>query len=378
MLAMMENHTWWVLQVFSVVFACLAFSYIARRVLRRLQTKLAQTPNPWDDAFVDAASRPVAYLIWLLGISFAAKLVKQTTNATIFDFIEPARRIGFVTIGAWFLVRVIKRAEANLGQHRKRTGQELDRTTLTALSNLGCISVIVTAVLISLQSLGYSVSGILAFGGVGGIAIGFAAKDMLANLFGSLMIYMDRPFKIGDWIRSPDREIEGTVEHIGWRVTRILTFDQRPLYVPNSVFSTVSLENPSRMTNRRIQETIGIRYGDFPALSKILDEVRAMLLEHDGIDTQRTLMVNFNTFGASALEFFIYCFTKTTNWAEYHAVKQDILLKIGRIIAENGGDFAFPTTTLHIPEGLALRSPARRHHAGTLDATSGKSLNTLA
>ena len=82
---------------------------------------------------------------------------------------------------------------------------------------------------------------------MGGIAVGFAARDLLANFLGGLSIFMDRPFAVGDWIRSPDREIEGTVEDVGWRVTRIRTFDQRPLYVPNSVFSTVALENPSRL-----------------------------------------------------------------------------------------------------------------------------------
>ena len=113
-----------------------------------------------------------------------------------------------------------------------------------------------------LQSLGVSVSGLLAFGGIGGIAVGFAARDLLANFLGGLSIYLDRPFTVGDWIRSPDREIEGTVEEIGWRMTRIRTFDQRPLYVPNSIFASVALENPSRMNNRRIYETLGIRYED--------------------------------------------------------------------------------------------------------------------
>ena len=103
-----------------------------------------------------------------------------------------------------------------------------------------------------MQALGYSISGVLAFGGIGGIAVGFAAKDLLANFFGGLMIYLDRPFSVGDWIRSPDKNIEGTVEEIGWRLTRIRTFDKRPLYVPNSTFTQISVENPSRMLNRRI------------------------------------------------------------------------------------------------------------------------------
>ncbi|WP_258868179.1 mechanosensitive ion channel family protein [Alkalilimnicola ehrlichii] len=130
--------------------------------------------------------------------------------------------------------------------------------------------VIVIAGLVVLQTLGISIAGVLAFGGVGGIAVGFAARDLLANFFGGLTVYLDRPFSVGDWIRSPDREIEGTVERIGWRQTRIRTFDLRPLYVPNSTFNSIALENPSRMSNRRIFETIGIRYNDADKMATIV------------------------------------------------------------------------------------------------------------
>lgn len=94
------------------------------------------------------------------------------------------------------------------------------------------------------------------------------------------MLYFDRPFSIGDWIRSPDRNIEGTVAEIGWRITKITTFDNRPLYVPNSLFSSISVENPGRMTNRRITTTIGLRYEDAAKVGVIVEAVREMLKNH--------------------------------------------------------------------------------------------------
>ena len=205
--------------------------------------------------------------------------------------------------------------------------------------------------MVALQSLGYSISGVLAFGGVGGIAVGFAARDLLANFFGGLMIYMDRPFNVGEWIRSPDKEIEGTVEKIGWRLTTIRTFDKRPLYVPNSLFNNISVENPSRMLNRRIKETIGIRYDDLSKMKKIIDDVKKMLKEHPEIDKNKTLIVNFNEFAPSSLDFFVYTFTKTTDWVHYHEIKQEIMLSIINIIESNGAECAFPTSTLHISSG---------------------------
>jgi MscS family membrane protein len=163
-----------------------------------------------------------------------------------------------------------------------------------------------------------------------------------------LMIYLDRPFSVGEWIRSPDKEIEGTVEDIGWRLTRIRTFDKRPLYIPNSVFASISVENPSRMTNRRIYETVGIRYEDIGSMDAIVDQVTAMLLEHPDIDASQTMIVNFNKFSASSVDFFVYTFTKTTNWNDFHRVKQDVLLKVAEVVAANRAEIAFPTSTVHI------------------------------
>jgi len=208
---------------------------------------------------------------------------------------------------------------------------------------------LITTGLVILQTLGISVTGVVAFGGIGGIAIGFAAQDLLANFFGGLIVYLDRPFSVGDWIRSPDREIEGTVEDIGWRVTVIRTFDKRPLYIPNSIFTTISVENPSRMLNRRIYETIGLRYRDSGKVREIIESVKKMLTKHEEIDTSTTLIVNFVTMGASSLDFFIYTFTKTTDWVHYHEVKQDVLLKIIDIVHAHDADIAFPTTTIDGP-----------------------------
>jgi MscS family membrane protein len=223
-----------------------------------------------------------------------------------------------------------------------------DETTVQAIAKVARLFFIVIGVLTVMQAFGLSLSGLLTFGGVGGLIVGLAAKDLLSNFFGGLMIYFDRPFKVGDWIRSPDRQIEGTVERIGWRMTSIRTFDKRPLYVPNSVFSNIVVENPSRMLNRRIFETIGLRYDDADKVPAIINDVREMLKNHKDIDTRQTLIVNFDAFGASSLNFFIYTFTKTVNWVRYHEVKQDVLLQVMAIIKQHEADIAFPTQTLKL------------------------------
>jgi len=347
-----ENNSY-LIQAFVVVFGSLVIDFIQRKVIKKLQRRLLKTKNKLDDAFVGALAKPVSVVIWAAGIALAADIIQKSTKAVIFSAVQPIRDTIIVAALGWFLIRLINNIEKAYIQSDK----EIDHTTVDAISKLLRISVIITAALVALQTLGYSVSGVLAFGGIGGIAIGFAAKDLLANFFGGLMIYLDRPFSVGDWVRSPDREIEGTVEKIGWRQTRIRTFDKRPLYVPNSIFNTIAVENPSRMKNRRIYETIGLRYDDASKVETIICKVKEMLLEHPEIDSRQTLIVNFNAFALSTLDFFIYTFTKTTNWIYFHEVKQDVLLKVMKIIADEGAEIAFPTSTIHLAKPPGIETP---------------------
>ena len=352
-----EGEYAWITQVFIIVFCSLILDFIQKHVINKLHLKLEQTNNLWDDLLIVSAKKPLTYMIWLMGFTLAAEVVQKQSDAAIFSVISPVREIGVIVIIMIFLLSLVKGAQDIFIEYETETGEkDFDKHTVEAISKLFRASIIITSSLVMLQTLGYSISGVLAFGGIGGVAVGFAAKDMLANFFGGLMIYLERPFKIGDWIRSNDRDIEGTVEHIGWRLTRIRTFDKRPLYVPNAVFSNISVENPSRMTNRRIYETIGIRYDDADKMQRITEEVKQMLLSHPEIDSQQTLIVNFNKFASSSVDFFVYTFTKTTDWVIFHEIKQEILLNIMGIIENNDSQIAFPTSTLHVqtmPEVIA-------------------------
>ena len=337
----------WVMELFLIVFVALSLGFFLNRLIDRLEVQAGKTKTVWDDALIEACRRPAIWLIWILGVNFAAGIAAQKMDSALQPLIDPINRLALIFLGALFITSFIKRAERNL-VHPDYISKPMDETTVRAVGKLLRASVIITAVLIALQLFGYSISGLLAFGGIGGIAVGFAAKDLLANFFGGLMIYLDRPFSVGDWVRSPDKEIEGTVEDIGWRLTRIRTFDKRPLYIPNSVFASISVENPSRMTNRRIYESVGIRYEDINCMGPIVEQVTNMLCEHPDIAAEQTMIVNFNKFSASSLDFFVYTFTKTTNWVEFHNIKQDVLLKIAAIIESNQAEIAFPTSTLHI------------------------------
>lgn len=338
----------WLPETLFVLLGVLLLILLSGKILLRVERATSLTDTVWDDALIHAVKRPLTVLLWVVGLAHVAGILDRETGVHALDYAQPARNIGVVACLAWFLIRMINNAAASLLRRPGSGGEAVDHTTVDAMSKLGRVSVLIVAALVILQTLGFSISGVLAFGGIGGIAIGFAAKDMLANFFGGLMVYLDRPFAVGEWIRSPDKDIEGTVEYIGWRQTRIRAFNKNPIYVPNALFTTIVVENPSRMSHRRIKEYIGIRYQDIGKMGAITADVKAMLIAHPDIDNEVTMIVNFTTFSASSVDFMVYTFTRVTNWVNYQAVKQDVLLRIADIIAAHGAEIAFPTRTLHI------------------------------
>lgn len=341
----------WLPKVLVTIAVTVTLHFVASYLLHRLLKVALTTTSYWDNTLMHAALKPLPMAIWVVGLAFAASIVRAEMHDDFFTFVPMLRDIGIMLCVAWFFLRLINESSENYLAVRKRNGEEVDHTTVDALSKLGKLTVVLTTVLVIMQTMGFSIAGLLAAGGIGGFAVGFAAKDLLANFFGGLTIYLDRPFDVGDWIRSPEKDIEGTVEMISWRHTRIRRFNKNPIYVPNALFTTIVVENPSRMSHRRLNLTIGIRYDDIKAMAPIVRDVKQMLIDHPEIDETQTLIVNFNQFSASSLDFMVYAFARTTVWVKYHEIREDVLLKIADIIAAHGAEIAYPTQTLHIASG---------------------------
>lgn len=349
------NAHFWIVQIFLTVLFTLTLHAFETIIFKRVLKRVAKTKNYMDETLLTALHPPLSVFIWVMGICFAATIAASLENSPyIFTFVPTIQKLSILALVTWFAIRFIQQFEKNYIAHALRERKTIDKTIVHAMSQLLTISVLITAILVGMQLFGMPISGLLAFGGIGGAGVAFASKDLLANFFGSLVIYLDRPFKVGDWIRSPDRQIEGTVEYIGWRVTHIRTFDKRPLYVPNGTFLTISVENPSRMSNRRIHTKLGIRYQDASRVADITNDIKTMLSTHPEIDTSQTLIVNLVELGPSSLNIMIYVFTKTTDWIHFQAIQQDIFLKMMSIVEQHGAECAFPTSTVHFPEPLQI------------------------
>ena len=345
----------WLAMVLAIVVVALLLSQASRLVYNQFDKLARRTQTVWDESLITAARRPTHLLITILALAGIARVVlTQWPDLNLAEEVMQARNVGVVLAVAWFGWKFVQLITSSTVTRGRREGHEFDLTTVFALSKLARLLIFVVAAITVAHTMGFNVGALLALGGVGGIAVGLAAKDLLANFFGGLTIYMDRPFSVGDWIRSPDKSIEGTVEYISWRHTRIRAFNKNPIYVPNAVFTTIVVENPSRMSHRRLKETIGLRYDDFSQVQAIVSEIKQFLETHPEIDTDQTLIVNFNAFAASSLDIMIYTFTRTRDWVKFHEIKQAVLLEVGAIIERHGAEIAFPTQTLHLANPPAL------------------------
>lgn len=356
--------------IVAVVLVTALAVLVTRFALSWLGRRVRHSRNIWDDALYYSVNGPLQGLIWIVGLSVVVRLARPDDGLAWLDALPRLRGVILVGLFTWFIFRLIRSAGANVLARAVGRGNAIDATTADAIGKLLRVAALIVAVLLIMQVFDVPLSALLAVSSVGGIALGFAAKDVLANIFGGLTIYLNRPFSVGDWIRSPDCDIEGVVEAIGWRATTVRRFDMRPLYVPNAVFSNVALENPSRMTHRRIMETVRLRYRDAAAIPEIVDAIRDMLDEDAAIDSDQIILTYLDSLGDSTLNLLVYGYTHTTDWAEFLAIRQSVLQRVQDIVRDHGAAIAYPTTTLHVPDEVAVaqtRGDLGRHEQESID-----------
>ena len=336
-------------QLTLIVLITLALLFIKNKIILLFTGISKKTATEFDDILLKSLQKPLTFLIVLASLVF----ITETLNTTyqLFEDFNKSKilYVLIIIIIAWTLIKVLDNyynSKSFLKGLKSGDDPVVIEQTYEITIRIFKIIVILISLLTLMQEFGLSISGLLAFGGVGGLVVGLAAKDLLSNFFGGLMIYFDRPFKVGEFIKSPDRNIEGIVESIGWRLTVVRTFSKNVLYIPNSAFSNIIVENATRMTNRRINEVIGLRYEDLDKIPEIVTKVRAYLDQNNNIDHSNKPLVYFKSFSASSCDFFIYAFTNTKDWRTYLEVREDILYQTSKIISQHDAAIAFPTTTI--------------------------------
>jgi MscS family membrane protein len=338
-----------------LAFGFIIGGFIARAILnsvirQRLAAMSAKTETLADDAATEALVHPLGVVLPVAGIYFALRTLLMFHPEWLSNT-DKGFRILTILIMGWTAFKLLDAFAILLKEFSAKTDSKLDDQIVPLLRKamktfLGILMFILIA-----QNLGYSVSGLLAGLGIGGLALAMASKDTLANLFGSLMILIDRPFHHGDWITFKGGD--GVVEEIGLRSTRIRTFAKTVISIPNQALANATVENHSLMPKRRIKFSLGVTYGSTTdQMATLVQNIEAYLQGNADID-QEFMLVKFTKFNDSSLDIFVYCFTVTTDWTRHLAVRQDVNLKIMSLVEDLGMGIAFPTQTVHlVEEGL--------------------------
>jgi MscS family membrane protein len=318
-------------------------------VMKRLA---ARTRWEYDDRMVAALEKPVSSAILIAGIYFSASALPfdpewQALATTLF-------RAFSVFVMFWALFAVVDVFVDMLSRLSDSTGSDSFRGFGSLIKKTLRAFIVIVGVVMVIDNLGYNIGGILATVGIGGAAFAFAAKDTIANLYGSIALALDRPFRVGDWIQVGD-VVDGDVEEIGLRSTKVRTWPKTVISIPNAVLANEMINNFSRMPKRRVKQVVGVTYETSPeTMEAIVEDIRRLLREDDGVQ-QDFILVNWTDFGSSSLDILVYYFTVTTKWLEYMDVRQRINVKIAKTVAAHGSSVAFPTRTLYFEGDIAKR-----------------------
>ena len=337
-----------VLSALLVFVACLLLrGPFSRIVVGRLARWAEKTENKVDDAAVRALEPPLRFVPFVLGLFLAKEILPFAGLAE--RVADDLLRSLAAFVLFWALYRLAEPLRGLSARLEAKVGAEVVDWTVRGLKiafvSLGAITV--------LEIWGIEVAPILAGLGLIGVAVALGAQDLFRNLIAGLLIIGERRLAHGDWIKI-DGGVEGTVEAIGFRSTRVRQFDKAPIYVPNSKLADTALVNYTRMTHRRIYWMIGVEYRTtVEQLRRIRDGIEAFLLADDAFahPPEVPTFVRIDRFSDSSIDIMVYCFTVTTSWGEWLAIKERLAYRIKAIVEEAGTGFAFPSRSLYIETG---------------------------
>jgi MscS family membrane protein len=328
------------------------FDTYIKRGLKKLTDK---TRTKYDGLLLDAVSTPLSAVILIGGAYYAVLALKLPSEPyDLSAFATSAFNIAVSAIVIWSLFRVSNFLAKLLMNMFSKMDEEMAENFAPLITQAVKITIVSMGILVVIQNLGYSIGSVLAGLGIGGLAIALAAQDTIANVFGTFVMVIDKPFKKGDWVRF--RDIDGDVETIGFRSTKVRTWEKSLKILPNKLLTSEVIENFSEMPKRRVSTRIGIPYSTPPdKVMQLRDEMENILHEDPGVD-QDYLFVYFDNFAPSSLELFVYYFTKTTVWKDYLEVRQTINIKFMKAAASLGISFAFPSQTVYFGDSLSIDS----------------------
>lgn len=345
--------------IFLAIFAILHF--FITKFFKKFSQEAKNQKKIGIEALFETAELPLLLVLWTFAITFALNKIAQYFE--LFD-IAPIffqlRYLLVIIFVAWFGLRFKSRFQILLLKSKSKEALALEKAKIDILGKLSTLFIIILTSIFVLEGLGFNAQTLATIGGLSGFSLGFAGKDVFSNFFGGLMIYITRPFTVGEIIKSSEKKFEGVVENISWYYTTIRGSDKQPVYIPNSLFSNIFVTNLSRMTHWYIDEKICIRYQDIKAIANIVEDIKKLILSHSDIDIKESVRVTLDKLSTHSIELNLSASTRFTQKDDAIKVKQELLLGIANIIAKHKADFAYPTTnsTITIAEPIIIKNEA--------------------
>lgn len=316
------------------------------RLLRRLNNKVS---FGYGEYFLNAFETPINIALFIIAF-YAAINLSPLASVHDFSFTDRILRTIIVTNFFWGLYNLIDTTHGVFFDLLERFGIQTDEAIANILATVFRIIIIMLGFVTVAREWNYDISAFIASLSIGSLAVAFAAKDALANVFGSMIILLDKPFKIGDWIKA--NGIEGIVESVSFRSTCIRTFPQELVYIPNSLLSNTPITNYTLRERRRIDFTLGLTYGTTAAqIEEFIFKLKNYLEDLTLID-ENDVRVHFVTYNSSSLDIRVVCYAKTGKHLEYLNIMQEINLHILELLEEVGVSCAFPSTSLYFETPL--------------------------
>ena len=330
-----------VLLLTSLLLSRIVRYFVSSKIVTFLKSKNVPLSNTQHKSFAYPFGVITAGCIWTWGVSYLS--LTQKTYSLLAKAGEIVLILGFVSL----LYHMVKISTYYFTAKARTTESKFDDILIPLLSKTAFVLIWCFGALLVCQSFDIDVTGLIAGLGIGGLAFALAAKDTISNIFGSLTVVLDKPFEIGDWVNIGGK-VEGTVEQVGFRSTRVRTFYDSLISVPNNTLTNTHIDNYGKRKYRRLNTKIAITY-DTPAekIEAFCEAIRQLIANHKW--TRKDYFhVYLNNMGDSALEIILYVFWNAPDWSRELNEKHRLLLDILRIGNELGVEFAFPTQTLHV------------------------------
>lgn len=303
--------------------------------------------------------KPVQWLFIIIGIYVAVRYYPYLNHAN--PMFMKVIKAAIIFVVSWGLFHVSSTSSLLFKTINEKTHIKIDEILIPFLSRTLQFVIASISLTVILQVFEYNISGLITGLGIGGLAISLAARDALANLFGGIVIITEKPFTIGDWIKTPS--VEGTVEDISFRSTKVRTFAQALVTVPNATLANEAITNWSKMGKRQITFHLSLTY-DTPKekIEQVVQSIRDLLRNHPEIH-QETIFVNVENYTDYGFDILLYFFTKTTDWGKYLNVREEINLEILEILEEAEVEIAIPAQKLYTEtqqDDAAKETPRQR------------------